>query len=84
MLSETLYLTPRLARVLGALEDAHGEPLSWRQIEAAACPSWATGSAGNVKVAILALRRRLRDSASSRSIETVPGRRGYRLVEKAE
>jgi DNA-binding winged helix-turn-helix (wHTH) protein len=84
MLSETLHLSPRLSRVLDVLEGAHGEPRSYRQIETEACPSWATRSRHNVKAAIHELRRKLRHSAPSCRIETVGGRRGYRLVGHGE
>jgi DNA-binding winged helix-turn-helix (wHTH) protein len=91
MLSDTLHLRPRLARVLDALENAHGSILSHAQIETAirsAQPSrghysWTGGGEdNNVKVAIHQIRRKLRAVPMSRDIETIWGR-GYRLVDLA-
>jgi DNA-binding response OmpR family regulator len=93
MLSETLHLTPRLARVLDAFEGAPGSLLSHIQVGEALHPpqdpsyaSFRIGEDNNVKVAIFYLRRKLH--GSTHDIETIWGRRdapgGYRLVEKAE
>jgi DNA-binding winged helix-turn-helix (wHTH) protein len=82
MLSETLHLTPRLARVLNALEGAYGHILSHTQVGQVLHPQQERiGEDNNVKQAIFKLRRKLHGSAHD--IETVWGR-GYRLVEKAE
>jgi DNA-binding winged helix-turn-helix (wHTH) protein len=83
MLSETLHLTPRLARVLDALEGAYGHILSHAQVGQVLHPEQERlGEDNNVKVAIFYLRRKLR-TAATHDIETIWGR-GYRLVEKAE
>jgi DNA-binding winged helix-turn-helix (wHTH) protein len=82
MLSETLHLTPRLARVLDALEGAYGHILSHAQVGQILHPNQERiGEDRNVKVAIYFLRRKLH--GSTHDIETIWGR-GYRLVEKAE
>jgi DNA-binding winged helix-turn-helix (wHTH) protein len=88
MLSETLHLTPRLVRVLDALEGAYGHILSHEQVgevlhpaRVLRCPWTDSGEDGDVKVAIHCLRRKLH--GSTHDIETIWGR-GYRLVEKAE
>jgi DNA-binding winged helix-turn-helix (wHTH) protein len=83
MLSETLPLTQRLARVLNALEGAYGNILSHKQIGQVLHPNQERiGDDNNVKVAIFYLRRKLQ-RAGTHDIETIWGR-GYRLVEKAE
>jgi DNA-binding winged helix-turn-helix (wHTH) protein len=82
MLSETLHLTPRLARVLDALEGAYGHILSHAQVGQVLHPEQERlGEDNNVKTAIHFLRRKL--EGSTHDIETIWGR-GYRLVEKAE